>query len=380
MRKAGCILLAALLTACTLTPDWEPGVSQTLAQARAERISGLSYALSFEIPDTLDAPCKGAVTLAFDLKGRGPLLLDFRPGAEAVSGLTVNGEILEAEVRDEHILLPARALRRGTNEVTVRFTPDDAPLNRHDGFLYSLLVPERARTLFPCFDQPDLKARFSLELDIPAGWTAVSNGPVAEERTEGTRKQVRFSPSGLVSTYLFAFVAGKWERADFDRNGSPIAIYHRETDPAKRAQLPEIHRQIVHALDWMEDFTGIPMPFGKYDCVLVPGFQFGGMEHPGVILYNASRTFLSEAPTDTERLYRTELISHETAHLWFGDAVIFRRKDHGTAVPGDRFPPPELPVFQHPRLCRGPDRRDPSDPPATGQPQGRGPGLWEHRL
>ena len=324
MRKAGCILLAALLTACTLTPDWEPGVSQTLAQARAERISGLSYALSFEIPDTLDAPCKGAVTLAFDLKGRGPLLLDFRPGAEAVSGLTVNGEILEAEVRDEHILLPARALRRGTNEVTVRFTPDDAPLNRHDGFLYSLLVPERARTLFPCFDQPDLKARFSLELDIPAGWTAVSNGPVAEERTEGTRKQVRFSPSGLVSTYLFAFVAGKWERADFDRNGSPIAIYHRETDPAKRAQLPEIHRQIVHALDWMEDFTGIPMPFRKYDCVLVPGFQFGGMEHPGVILYNASRTFLSEAPTDTERLYRTELISHETAHLWFGDAVTMR--------------------------------------------------------
>ena len=223
MRKAGCILLAALLTACTLTPDWEPGVSQTLAQARAERISGLSYALSFEIPDTLDAPCKGAVTLAFDLKGRGPLLLDFRPGAEAVSGLTVNGEILEAEVRDEHILLPARALRRGTNEVTVRFTPDDAPLNRHDGFLYSLLVPERARTLFPCFDQPDLKARFSLELDIPAGWTAVSNGPVAEERTEGTRKQVRFSPSGLVSTYLFAFVAGKWERADFDRNGWRIS-------------------------------------------------------------------------------------------------------------------------------------------------------------
>ena len=66
------------------------------------------------------------------------------------------------------------------------------------------------------------------------------------------------------------------------------------------------------------------MPFGKYDCVLVPGFQFGGMEHPGVILYNASRTFLSEAPTDTERLYRTELISHETAHLWFGDAVTMR--------------------------------------------------------
>ena len=92
MRKAGCILLAALLTACTLTPDWEPGVSQTLAQARAERISGLSYALSFEIPDTLDAPCKGAVTLAFDLKGRGPLLLDFRPGAEPSMALPSTGK------------------------------------------------------------------------------------------------------------------------------------------------------------------------------------------------------------------------------------------------------------------------------------------------
>ena len=324
MKRSVFFLAALLLTACMAAPDWEPGVSRTLAQERAERISGLSYDLSFEIPDTLNAPCKGVVTLHFTLAGRTPLLLDFRPGADAVHGLTVNGEALEAVVRDEHILLPARSLRHGTNEVTVSFTPDDAPLNRHDDFLYSLLVPERARTLFPCFDQPDLKARFSLGLDIPAGWTAVSNGPVESEQTEGGRTQVRFAPSGLISTYLFAFVAGKWERAVFDRNGSPIAVYHRETDPAKCAQLPDIHRQIVHALDWMEDFTGIPMPFEKYDCVLVPGFQFGGMEHPGVILYNASRTFLSEAPTDTERLYRTELISHETAHLWFGDAVTMR--------------------------------------------------------
>ena len=315
------LLLFVLAAACTGVSPVESGVSRDLARERAARISDLHYNLAFSIPASLQEPCSGSVTLRFHLGRKGPLQLDFRPGANAVHSIIVNGREWPKDVRDEHIVISRKALRKGQNEVTVTFTPDDAPLNRRPEFLYSLLVPDRARTLFPCFDQPNLKATFSLALTIPEEWEAVSNSAAQEESISGGRKHIRFQESALLPTYLFSFAAGRWNMATFHRDGQPVHIYYRETDPAKLAQLPEIYRQIDYALDWMEDYTGIPMPFPKFDCVIVPGFQFGGMEHPGAILFNETRMFLGEAPTDAEKLSRTELISHETAHLWFGDAV-----------------------------------------------------------
>lgn len=315
-----CLLLLAL-TACTGVSPVESGVSRELARERALRITDLQYDLAFNIPASLEEPCNGKVTLRFTLSGKGQLQLDFRPGSDAVHGLSVNGQEMQADVREEHIVIPGKALKEGPNEITVSFTPDDAPLNRRPEFLYSLLVPDCARTLFPCFDQPDLKATFSLTLDIPEEWVAVANAETLEESVAEGQKHLCFKESALLPTYLFSFAAGRWNIASFDRDGQPVHIYYRETDPAKMAQLPEIFRQIDYALDWMEDYTGIPMPFPKYDCVIVPGFQFGGMEHPGAILFNETRMFLGEAPTDVEKLSRTDLISHETSHLWFGDAV-----------------------------------------------------------
>ena len=319
MRIITGIIAAALVVAgCHRSgAPVEPGVSRALALERAERIGNLSYELRFSIPEAPDSSCRGTVVISFNLKGSGPLQLDFRP--ENVQGLCVNGVSQRADVRAEHIVL--KQLREGPNQVELQFTPEDAPLNRHRDYLYSLLVPERARTLFPCFDQPDLKARFHLSLDIPAAWVAVSNAPVESELVQGDRKTLRFAESDLLSTYLFSFTAGRWEQRAYDDG---IGIYYRETDPAKLAQLDEIHRQIRFAVDWMEDFTGIPMPFRKYECAIVPGFQFGGMEHPGCILFYDRRMFLSEAPTEAEKLSRLDLIAHETAHLWFGDAVTMR--------------------------------------------------------
>lgn len=310
----------AVFTACS-SAAVVPGVSRELAQERKARVSDLRYGIDFSIPESIGEPCEGSVLISFKLKGRAPLQLDWRPGASGIKSLEVNGLRIKPNVKDEHIVLPGYLLKSGSNKVHVSFIPEEATLNRHPDYLYTLLVPERARTLFPCFDQPDLKASYSLEVIMPADWVAVSNGPAVHERIKGNRKSVGFAQSGLVSSYLFEICAGRWQVETFEDSKRPISIYYRETDPAKVAQLPDIHRQIISALEWMEDYTGIPMPFRKYDCVIVPGFQFGGMEHPGAILYNEGRMFLPPQPTDAERLSRMELIAHETAHLWFGDAV-----------------------------------------------------------
>ena len=102
-------------------------------------------------------------------------------------------------------------------------------------------------------------------------------------------------------------------------------MFHRETDAAKVARnrdaIFDLH---ARALAWLEDYTGIPYPFGKFDFVLIPSFQFGGMEHPGAIYYNASGLLLDETATQNQLLGRASVISHETAHMWFGDLVTMK--------------------------------------------------------
>lgn len=224
--------------------------------------------------------------------------------------------------------------RSGENTVEITFTAGDQSLNRNDSFLYTLLVPERARTLFPCFDQPDMKALYTLSLEVPADWKAVSNtyiekeelihtGDAAEEQAS-TRKLITFSRTEPLSTYLFSFVAGEFYRKDYDDGRHRFSAYYRETDTAKTAQLDDIFAEVAASLEWLEEYTGVPYPFAKYDFIILPGFQYGGMEHTGATLYNDGRMFLSPNPTLGDRLSRTELIAHETAHMWFGDLVTMK--------------------------------------------------------
>jgi aminopeptidase N len=103
-----------------------------------------------------------------------------------------------------------------------------------------------------------------------------------------------------------------------------VTALYRETDPKKIAQMEDIFSEVGEAISFMEDYTGVPYPFGKYGFAILPGFQFGGMEHPGAIFFTDRRMFLPEHPTTSERISRVELISHETAHMWFGDMVTMK--------------------------------------------------------
>lgn len=301
------------------------GVSLELAESRAQSISAVEYTLSFSIPESRTGSIRGHGQISFEAASPLDLILDFT--SDAFSGVTVNGNAVEAEYRSEHILIPASAVTRGQNVVELDFVPDDRFLNRNDEYLYTLFVPSHARSAFPCFDQPDMKARFSLTLEIPSDWAAVSNAAaVAADGGEGTmgRKTVSFGKTELIPTYLFAFAAGKWQSISSQVGGREVTAYYRETDPAKIAQFPDIFNELGQALDYLEDFTGIPLPFGKYDFVVIPGFQFGGMEHPGTVFYNENTMFLGKNPTVSEREKRIQLIAHETAHMWFGDMVTMR--------------------------------------------------------
>lgn len=304
----------------------EPGVSIELAQFRKQTVSDVHYALSFTIPENKQASIEGTVKITFLVKGKEDIILDFCESREKLLSLTMNGKKCDYAFWNEHIVIPNNSAKKGKNVIDIKFTAGNQSLNRRDGYLYTLFVPDRARTVFPCFDQPDIKGRFTLSLTIPQKWSAVSNGKeIAAKQSKNTPAGMRvceFNETEPLSTYLFAFAAGEFQHSTYtDERGMTIGAYHRETDPKRIAQLDDIFKQVAFSIRWQEQFTGVAYPFQKYDLVILPGFQFGGMEHTGATFYNDNTLFLPDNPTTDEKLRRTQLIAHETSHMWFGDAV-----------------------------------------------------------
>lgn len=319
--------LLALLTvslACANDPTLAPGVSRELADQRAARIADLRYDVHFDIPESRDSAVTGQVDITFTLSDDdAPLVLDFRAPAENVFEVRLDGAVVEPTLIPDHIVLPRRLLETGAHVVSVRFRSTDAALNRNDEFLYALFVPDRASTAFPVFEQPNLKAPVGLTLTIPAAWKALGNGPLVErDSSDATRHVLRFADSEPISTYLMTFAAGVLKEETAERNGRRFTMYHRETDSLRvRRNAPAIFDLHAAALAWLEDYTGIAYPFGKFDFFAVPAFQFGGMEHPGAVWYRAGSLFLDESAGRAQELGRASLIAHETAHMWFGDLV-----------------------------------------------------------
>ena len=333
---AACLMLALDGSAAAQTPPPPgPGIPLVLATARAAAIRDLKYALSLTVPKDQKAPITGTMTARFRVvDGSRRVDFDFAPGQPNVKAVRVNGEAVTPAFVTDHFTVPVRTGRNADMEVAIDFTAGDASLNRNPDFLYALFVPARAHLAIPVFDQPDLKARWTLTLRYPGDWLAVSNGASRAagqidlwggDAGDGTAVTTTFAETEPLPTYLFSFVVGDFQVVEGVRNGRTFHFYHRETDEKKVVRnteaLFDLHDR---AIRFMEEYTGIPYAFGKFDFVAIPAFQFGGMEHAGKILYNASSLLLEESATQNQYLGRASVIAHETAHMWFGDLVTMR--------------------------------------------------------
>jgi len=333
----------------------EEGVSKLLATYRKATISDVNYKLEFTIPEGKEEAITGKASIEFGLTSkREALVIDFRAGSEYLDSLTVNGIAVEPVITNGHIVIDARHLARIFNRVGIAFRAGDMSLNRNDDYLYTLFVPDRASTAFPCFDQPDLKARYSLTLNMPADYKAMSNSPVTATDTTGERVVIRFAETKPLSTYLFAFAAGRFELVEQEIDGVKMEMLHRETRPGYiENNADDIFRLHYNALKWLEEYTQIPYPFDKFGLVLIPSFQYSGMEHPGSILYRSSSLLLEETPTLNEQLGRASLIAHETSHMWFGDLVTMKwfddvwLKEVFAGYMSDKIVAPDFPDINH---------------------------------
>ncbi|HLG58199.1 MAG TPA: M1 family aminopeptidase [Vicinamibacterales bacterium] len=322
-------MVALVLIARPGAPQGVPGpgrgVSEALAQERAGIVRNLRYELIFAVPADRREPVRGRAIARLTLAAPHRLVFDFVQPADRLHRVRAGGRALAPAVVDGHIVVPAEMTTAGENQIEFEFEAGDDALNRNDDFLYTLFVPARAQLAFPCFDQPDLKARYTLTLTVPGDWQAVANGAEARRASEAGAIAIDFVETPPLPTYLFSFVAGKFSVESATRNGRTLRMFHRETDAAKVARnrdaIFDLH---ASALNWLEEYTAIRYPWGKFDIVLIPSFQFGGMEHAGAILYSAAGLMLDESATQNQLLERASVIAHETAHMWFGDLVTMR--------------------------------------------------------
>jgi aminopeptidase N len=325
-----------MANAAGAVPGLEPGVSRELAQWRAKTYRDVRYALAISI--TAGATkLVGTATIEVTLPRSAPdLVLDWRPspGAVRVGKLRVNGRPAKAKLEQEHLIVPARLLRAGRNRATLSFESPIALsgsavtryVDREDGseYVYTLFVPSDASSAFPCFDQPDLQARFSLELVLPRAWTAVGNAPIAATQdVSNSLRRFRFAATPPISTYLFAFAAGPF--AELTESRGSTRLFVRKSQLARaRTEAPEVLRLNRESVRWFERYFASRFPFPKYDLVLVPEFAYGGMEHAGATFLREDAVLFPSAPSETDILARAQLLFHETSHQWFGDSVTMR--------------------------------------------------------
>lgn len=318
-----------LLLSCSSKEDTirlEKGISLELAKYRKQQVSNVVYHLDFDIPTTKTVPIPASLTLTLIIQDlTNDLFLDFNEAKSHLKSVNVNGDKTDINHQKEHIIISKKDLVLGENTIVISFNAGESSLNRNEDFLYTLLVPDRASTLFPCFDQPDIKARYQLTITAPKEWEVLC-GAFEESSIEmGDFTKHIFSQTDIMSTYLFSFVAGKFTSVTKNPGAFDMRFLYRENNQEKiEESVDEIFSIHQKAIDFLEEYTQVKFPFQKMDFAAIPPFQYGGMEHVGVIQYRASSLFLDKNATQNRKLSRAKLIGHETSHMWFGDLVTMR--------------------------------------------------------
>jgi len=196
-------------------------------------------------------------------------------------------------------------------------------------YLYSQFEVPDARQVYTTFEQPDLKATFELHVTAPAGWKVVSNAPTPDPEPVEGRDGVavwRFAPTGRLSTYVTALVAGDYHEVRDVYSGAdgeiPLGVYCRRS-LAEHLDADDILAITKSGFGFFEPLFGMPYPFGKYDQLFVPEYNMGAMENAGAVTFRDEYVFRSRQTTAAYEA-RANTILHEMAHMWFGDLVTMR--------------------------------------------------------
>ncbi|WP_063062416.1 aminopeptidase N [Nocardia sienata] len=309
-----------------------PNLTREQAIERAEIVSVENYRIDLDLTDGAGKPGEQTFlsrsTVTFTAKPGASTFVDIV--ARGVRSAVLNGTPLDIGGYDESTGLTLTDLAE-RNELVVEadceYSHTGEGLHRFvdpaDGavYLYSQFETADAKRMFACFDQPDLKATFDIEVTAPADWKVISNGA----GTVDSGKH-RFATTPLMSTYLVALIAGpyaEWTDTYTDEHGDiPLGIYCRAS-LAEHMDADRLFTETKQGFGFYHKNFGVPYAFGKYDQLFVPEFNAGAMENAGAVTFLEDYVFRSKV-TRASYERRAETVLHEMAHMWFGDLVTMK--------------------------------------------------------
>ncbi|CCH78785.1 putative aminopeptidase [Nostocoides japonicum T1-X7] len=238
-------------------------------------------------------------------------------GRDLDVGLLDDGRLPLTDLEEDNVLVV---------EATMGYSHDGQGLHRAtdpaDGedYVYGHLFLDAAPTVFACFDQPDLKAPYTVTVTAPHDWTVLGNGAA----TQDVPGRWSLATTRPLATYFVTVCAGPWASVRTEHDGIPLGLHARRSlrGPleAQAEQIFEITRQ---SFDYYHGLFGIRYPFGEYHQVWAPEFNAGAMENPGCVVFRDQYVYRGAVSRD-QILLRSNTIAHEMAHMWFGDLVTMR--------------------------------------------------------
>ena len=273
---------------------------------RKGNISGILYQLSFNIPETPSEKVTGKATITFDIRSKQDVVLDFQGTPGDVMVFKANkgkGKKANVKVQNGQIIIPGKMFKPGTNRIAIDFTSQEKALTRSGNVVYTQVQADEGRALFPCFDDNDMRAQYQTTINAPEGW-----------------KSVTVDMAEKMAPVDYTFITGKLFEKTSNTDGRNLRVLYSATEPDKAAQVEQVFQEVAKSMKWMEGYTGIGNPYEK-ECVIfiLPSLDLGGLERRGYIALSERAILLGKKPSKEELLKRTELIAHETSHIWFGN-------------------------------------------------------------
>ena len=304
-----------------------PSLTRDEAQARASLIDVESMEVDLDLT-TSSTTFESDTQIVFRAAAGEPTFVDLK--AVDVHEVELNDAALDPETVVDGRLPITPTEGRNTLRVraTMPFSNDGQGLHRsvdpedHREYVYGHLFLDAAPKVFACFDQPDLKAPYTVTVRAPEEWIVTGNGDPLHEGGG----QWRLATTKPLSTYFVTVCAGPYvQQRDTWRGPDgqvvPLVLHARASLAEElAAQAPQMFEVTRQCMSYFHELFGIDYPFGEYHQIFVPEFNAGAMENPGCVTFRDQFVFQG-AITRQGLLSRTNTIAHEMAHMWFGDLV-----------------------------------------------------------
>jgi tricorn protease interacting factor F2/3 len=179
-----------------------------------------------------------------------------------------------------------------------------------------------ARRAFPCWDEPEAKATFDISIIADNKFTAISNMPVKSKKKLGGKTLYKFGKTPIVSTYLIYLGVGEFEYLTGKVGKVQIRVVTTKGNKSKGKFSLELGKKLLTSY---EQYFGIKFPLPKLDLIAIPDFAAGAMENWGAITFRETILLYDPKTSSTRtKQFIAEVISHEIAHMWFGNLVTMK--------------------------------------------------------